>query len=244
MKPRDLLVSLLLLILGAFLGAFASYRFDQLRRNEDETPRYIDYEIESRPIFPPGPCIPGKDVSITLGGKDVSGATRLDLSVYNFSDRDFDNVRFYIDLAAKEPTAGLSGLVLAESASGVNSIPDSVARLTHLEPSSRSGVARFGYKVLSLNRSARLRPSFTVSYFFAGDAAPTLEVNTDTAGIELRRLSRDNIPLQESWCSRTRRYLPHGIAILLLLVVAWCTVGRILSKKTGNPDLINKTPSD
>ncbi len=202
--------SLVLVIISAVLAAITGAWVERQRANDDKMPRLIDYEIESSRIFPPGPYVPGKDVAITIDGKDAAGVTRLDLMVYNFSDKDFDNVRFYIDLVPDNPSE-MPGDIQATSACGVNGIPDSVTRIKDVEPSKRPGAMRFGYEVRSLNRSARLTPSFMVSYYYLTDSPHlTPEINTDRAGIDLRPLSRDQSPLQESWHRRVIRFLPYS----------------------------------
>lgn len=229
-KSQGPLGSLAIIIFTAVVGGITVYLFDRYKDDVDRTPRFIDYEVVSSSVFPPGPCIPGKNVSITIDGTDVASATRLDVSVYNFSDKDFRNVRFYIALIPATPAANLKELILAESACGVNCIPEIITRL-NVEPSDRPGVERFGYEVTSLNRSYSFMPSFKASYFLVGGAIPTVDIKTDNAEVDLRMLSKEEHPLQANWWTRILHKRALLFSALVLLIVALVAGSRFLASQ-------------
>jgi hypothetical protein len=181
--------------------------------------RYLDYIVNYRPGILTRPDIHGRKIEILLDQKPIENLSEVEVSVYNFSDRDYEDVDFYVDLVP----AGGPVEVLAQDVVGARGRYETVEPLRDVVPD--PGELRYGYRVKTLNRSGFDVPAFQARYLTLGGTSPRARVEAIKTGVELRPFfegMRNPFP----WSSLGAILL--GL-LLLTLPVLW--IDRMIARK-------------
>lgn len=173
----QLAVSIIILALGTGVGIIVQ----QYRDEQSSQIRYLDREIFTNESIFSRPYILNKNLEISLDGKPIKNLSRVVVSVYNLSDRDFEQVPVYIDL---EPSKGEKIEVVGEEALGANDLPEGISRLPNLKPSRIPGAVRYGYMIKTANRGEE--SVFRANYWILGDVTPKPSVETNKRGLMFR----------------------------------------------------------
>ena len=188
----QLLVGLVVLTVGTVVGVYV----EKHNAEESGKTRFLDVDIDTSNLLS-APVIPGKKLEVLLDGTKITNLSRLDITIHNFSDKDYEKVPVYLELI---PNEGERFSLIAEEAVGSGAIPEAI-EIIKVQPSKTKGAHRVGYLINTVNRSTGNRsPEFKATFLLIGDT-PNVSVETDKKGIETRKLSylsyRDNESLQE-----------------------------------------------
>jgi len=134
--------------------------------------------------------------------------SQVSVAIYNFSDRDYEQVPIYITLKGED---GNALQLIGESAAGANNIPEAITPIANVAQGDDPSVKRYGYMVTTLNRTQFTEPQFSANYLILGKNKPRVDVQTQKIGLELRQYSPANYG--SSWLG----WLPF---IFVLLYVA------------------------
>lgn len=219
---RDFLKNMLLLGIGAiftFLVQYYSTYENQIL--------YLDYKIEQNIGFLSKPNLPDHDVKIMVDDKVTETLSKFTISIFNYSDKDYSNVPIYINIITKD---GKKPLAVGEYAVGENGIPETIKKISNLEPIRGKDVVRYGYTLSSVNRTEKLSPVFQANFLIEGNEALDIEVSTNYTGLKIREFDYNHIPYFKSF---KRKQLVISIAIIVIFILIYLIVivviGRLIN---------------
>ena len=209
-------VNIVILILGALLGFYVQGIRSDAEDERANKIRDLEYRVSKQPAIIL-PSVRGKKLEVLLDKKPVESISQITVRIYNNSDRDFEGVPIYITL---KPTTGTNLQIVGESAVGPNEFPDAATPMANLSPTSDSTEKRFGYLVGTLNRSNYVEPQFSVTYVILGKDFPSVDIQTNKKGVNLRDFSTTISEIDRSWSYRLLRFFltPYGIAAYFLMI--------------------------
>src|SRR5947209_69565 len=135
-----------LLLVGTALG----YVVQNKRAEADAAIRYLDFEAEPHPALLSRPDIDGRRLEVTLDGQAINNISELTVTVQNYSDRNFDNVPFYLDLYNED---GTTPQLLRQTVVGTHALASAVDTLPQPTGSSAKEI-HFAYNVKTANHQA------------------------------------------------------------------------------------------
>ena len=208
LSAKKIIISAIVSIFLVLLGAGVSWFVQTRQSTAANKLRYVDYQDRFLDSVIRQPTIPGKKIEILLDGQRVANVSQVSVAIYNFSDRDYEQVPIYITLKGED---GNALQLIGESAAGANNIPEAITPIANVAQGDDPSVKRYGYMVTTLNRTQFTEPQFSANYLILGKNKPRVDVQTQKIGLELRQYSPANYG--SSWLG----WLPF---IFVLLYVA------------------------
>lgn len=154
-------LSIAVLVVGTVVGIYV----EKYNQEESGKIRYLDYKINTSSLLNK-PVIQGKTLDVLLDGKPIKKLSQLEISIYNNSDRDYENVPLFLELTPEE---GESFSLVATEAVGAGSIPETIEAV-NVQPSKVVGSYRTGYTIKTVNRTSdRESPEFFATFLITGD---------------------------------------------------------------------------
>jgi hypothetical protein len=181
-ETKKLLTNIFLLIVGALIG----FGVQILRDTSDKKRRFLDVKVSFSDGIFSRPDIQNRNLEILLDNKPIKNLASVDITIYNFSDRDYDNVPVYIDFEANDPNEQIE--IIKTDVAGAHGIREQIESLQR-HPSGSKRLIQEGYQVKTLNRPQDDDPVFQARYLFLGDKTPKVSVYTVKTGLEPRLFS-------------------------------------------------------
>ena len=176
------IVGVITLVLGAFFGS----EFERQRSEDEGNMRYLDLrEVRSSGLLNDAQSS-GLDIEITRGGEPIEDISQVSIELYNFSDRDFEDVMVYVTLEHQRSENAVE--TFYQHAVGARGVSESVTSVPTLPVTDRPGAVRYGYRVSTMNRLGT-DEVFSVSFIVNGDVAPAATVYVDEVGLDTRPFS-------------------------------------------------------
>ena len=176
----QIVVGLILLVVSFFLGFFGHKYLSQ----REARIRYLEFDIQFRSFEQP--TVSNKKLELFIEGQKVEKPSEITVSIYNLTDRDFDNVPLYVEISFGESVVKV---IDEPYVVGSNKLQESVEVNPNINPSTKTGALRYGYTLKTSNRSDHLDPVFQARYLISGAINPSVEVKTHKKGLKLRKLS-------------------------------------------------------
>ena len=222
-------------IIAAVVVAVVAFFIGSRNARKDNETQFLDYnfDINNKLL-----SVPEKEVSnnIKISYKDsqISNLTSVVISVYNFSDRDYEDVPIYITLKSLRSKDSLN--IIQNSFEDVNGLPEQIEFIK--EVSSADNIKIFQYNIKVANRSSPLKgktasnrnssdnlnmepsvPILKLSYLMTGSMLLQVKAGIAKKGLEIRKYDYGNY---EQMCiSKPRYYLLMSLIGLLSLFYFW-----------------------
>ena len=223
-------ISLAVLVAGAFVGVIV----EQKRGKEETKIRYLDYDISYRRQVIDRPTIAGRKLEVFLDGKPIEHLSQVWVSIYNYSDQNYEKVPVFIELSPKtdDPLQ-----IIAEDWVGPGGAPELVEHADVVHKPSVPGGSRYGYSLHVANKSAPFSdPVFRVSYLLLGKTEPKVDVAIRKPGLQERELDYGLVIIeQRSWLEEINP-LASVLGMLTLYAVVMFVTFRIVRKKQAKQD--------
>jgi hypothetical protein len=171
---------LLVIITGIITWGIAYYQYKQTTEK-----KYFEYYFDPNPNFLSKPNLSGKKVAFFMDEKPIENLSQLRVTIYNFSDKDFENIPIYFELSNKN---GDSIKLVNASAFREDGITDGIKEKIEINPSNIKGAVKKRYDISNLSRKNEWKTSFTIDFFFEGKSVPECKVYTDQTNAEARKL--------------------------------------------------------
>lgn len=197
------------MVIGFIFGILQQYYFTY-----ESQIQYLDYKIEQNIGFLSKPSFPDHDVKIMVDDNVTETLSKLTIAIFNYSDKDYSNVPIYISIITKD---GKKPLVVGEYAVGENGIPETVKKISNLEPIHGKDVVRYGYTLYSVSRTEKLSPVFQANFLIEGKEALEIEVYTNYTGLKIRGFDYNHIPYFKS-LKRKQFIITIGIIAIFILI--------------------------
>lgn len=204
-----------MLIVGAALGIYIT---SSKERKDNET-RFLDFrsDINNKLL-----SLPEKEVlnNIKITYKDclINNLTSVVISVYNLSDRDYENVPIYITLKSLRNKDSLN--IIQSSFEDMNGLPEQIEFIKEIPTPDNS--KRFHYNIKTANRASSLKaktpanknssdnlnmepgvPVLTLSYLLTGSMLLQVKADIAKKGMEIRKYDYENY---EQMCISKPKY--------------------------------------
>ena len=197
----QIVIGSILLVIGAIVNQFFIDYNDRIRYLERRTE--ISEGILSRTP------ISKDDISIKYKEEILNDISFISVKLYNFSDKDFEDIPVYIDL---NPVSKSSVEVLVEYASGAKRLPVKEIEVSGLKEDPR--IVRYGYLIKAANRLED-NEIFSSSFVVAGNVAPIPSIEIQKKGLESREFSRSSVS------ALSRIQILAIILLVIILIVAY-----------------------
>jgi len=170
-------------------GSIATLVIQNQRNAEENKLRYLDYTVRTQDKLINPPRIPARKLELLLDGKPLESISKVVVEIYNFSDRDYDDVPVYLELKSDDGNLD----VISQEVTGRGGVPESVTEIPLNKPSETTGALGYCYKINPVNRSSAdslwyAEPAFRTGFLVRGGTAPKVDVKTSKKGVELRPL--------------------------------------------------------
>jgi hypothetical protein len=210
-----LLIPVLVGLVIAVFSAGAGVVVQKRASDSDHSTRYLDYVVSPPRALLSSQSIPGHEISIAVDGQRIETIGLSSVTIYNFSDRDFEDVPIYVELL---PYGDDLMEVVSARVSGSGYVPENVVELDTVEPSPLAGSKRFGYRVLTANRS-RTDPVFQADFFVASERPPLLLISGTSKGLRLRAWDHSDSVGDNVLVFRKSRLWLMGVTVAFAAVV-------------------------
>lgn len=198
--------------------------------------QYLDFGVDSSNILDSSTQkLPSDKLKIFFDNDSknpVNKISQIKVYIYNFSDQDYENVSFYIEIAPKSiSNKGLK--IIPTQAIAVS--PENVEKLSQISSPSNLKGQRYGYKIKILNRTEKLeQPAFKAIYTIIGEKAENIVVKPELvvkslkarvyADENFREYVYENLLAQNNWLYYLIIKFPWIISMAILmtyLVLYW-----------------------
>ena len=208
---KKLLYSILLLIIGALIG----YAIELYKSSEQGRIRYIDKEVGISKSVLNLPTLPAQKIEVFLNDAKVEHITEVRVILSNFEDKDFSDIPVFVTIVPKE---GQYADVIAKDAYvGPSQSRDRVSELTNVKSPLKIESTKFGFKIHTLNRTYGYEDKAYLLFYLLGKVDPTIVVDVNKAGVELRPYSYE----------RYLDYRPVSSYVLMVVVISFVVLSTI-----------------
>lgn len=207
------IISILTLIIGALLG----YYLDTFKDAKKNQLQYLDIRtVSNKDVLRKLSTKNNGEVNLTWGENVIDSVSKITIDVYNFSDKDFDNIPLYIDLSTNDNSKLEIIDIQGENESGIES-----HKIIKGYPKSHSQKSvRYGINLDIVNRSNTYDPSYRISFLIKGSNIPTVLAKVNKKGIKSQEFSRFKFDDK----SLLEKYLPFIIIGFFTIAYAWLLV--------------------
>ncbi|HKR06447.1 MAG TPA: hypothetical protein VJY62_17570 [Bacteroidia bacterium] len=181
---ENIIPGVLILAIGTYIGIYAN----SSKEKNDNKPRFLDYNYfvnDNLVQVPENKLL--KDIRISYQERSIENLTTANVSIFNFSNRDFENIPINITL---KPANGDSLEIIRNNFEGINAMPEDIEFRNEIKRPDNSRIFQFNIK--TANRSGRPDLFFSsnsvlkVSFLIIGSKKPNLEVSVNKAGLDVR----------------------------------------------------------
>ncbi|HTJ50239.1 MAG TPA: hypothetical protein VL443_12330 [Cyclobacteriaceae bacterium] len=222
---ENLLPSIVTLVIGTLLGVYVTSR----QGEQENKKRFLDYRYSvNSGIINVSEANVGNDIKVFYKDRLIDNLTTVNISIANFSDRDYENVPIYIDLSTE---TGDSLEIIRVNYAGQNGLQDEIEYKGETKLTSISKRFEFNTKIANRSESDKNysqvynNPFLSISFLIIGNHEPKLSVKIKKVGLGIREYDYDNY---KPW-----GFLDSPIAILgmiLLGVVGYFLMIIFISK--------------
>lgn len=178
----QLAVSLVVLLVGTAIGIY----FERTQSSENNQTRYLDVRTESNAGILSRPSMPGRNLEILLDSKPIDNISSTSVRIYNYSDRDFENVPVLLELRSGSENSVLE--ILHQKVLGPGGIEETVQRIPSSNKRSEPNHLRF--LLATVNRSLdSSEPVFEALFIAQGNEPPKIKLHIDKKGLKHRTYS-------------------------------------------------------
>lgn len=214
---------IILLIIGGVITYFGQLIFN----NYQTEVKNIDYKITIDKNFISTPNIPKDNIKILVDGKEQKEITKIQVEIFNFSNKDFDKVPIFIILKLDN---GKNLNIIKTYEEGFKNIPSSVSKILDKKLLPRNTPNVFEYDVKPLKRTENFEAGLKVIYLIQGKLEPKIDVFTSLNDVKV-------IPFDYTHSPKSMKQNILAISIILamlivLFLIIVFIIGPILSRFT------------
>jgi len=212
-----MLRQIILLIVGGIITLSINYLWENFKTSVKE----VDYKITKDIEFISTPEIPEHKVEIYVDTHKKKLISRVQVDIFNFSDKDFKKIPIYVSLKTKDKKP--LNVILSYEESYKN-IPSSVEKITDKKLLPKNDSSIYGYEIKLLKRTSGYATGLKVVYLIDGKIEdPIIEVFTTQEGVVM-------VPFDYTHSSATVRnnilatLLLIGLIIILTIIIIFFVV--------------------
>lgn len=222
----NIIPGIVLLIIG---GAITFYVTSNKERKDNKT-RFLDYsfDINNKLLSVPEKEV-SKDIKIFYRDSLINNLTSVDILLFNFSDRDYENVTVNVELRSSRSKDTLN--IIQSNSEDMNKLPGQVVFVGEVPTFENKKILQYNIKTVNRSSSQTVNkatnnnssrnlessvPVVKLSYLMTGSMLLQVKVSVDKKGLLLRKYDFENY--EQLWISRTKFYiLMSAISFLYLL---------------------------
>ena len=201
-----MLRQIILLIVGGIITLSINYLWE----NFQTSVKQVDYKITKDIEFISTPEIPEHKVEIYVDSHKKKSISRVQVDIFNFSDKDFKKIPIYVSVKTKNKTP--LNIILSYEESYKN-IPSSVKKITDKKLLPKNDSSVYGYEIKSLKRTSSYETGLKIVYLIDGKIEdPIIEVFTTLEGVNM-------VPFNYTHSSATVRNTILATLVLIGLII-------------------------
>ncbi|MCL1467544.1 hypothetical protein [Argonema galeatum] len=165
--------------------------------------KYLDFGIDTYNLIDSSTQkLPNDKLKIVFDNDSknpVNKISQIKVSIYNFSDQDYENISLYIEIAPKFPSSKELKIIPTQAIAVSPENADKVAQRSR--PINLKG-QRYGYKIKILNRTDKIeQPAFEAIYTVIGEKAENIIVKPDLVvkSLKVREFAYENFLAKNNW---------------------------------------------
>jgi hypothetical protein len=190
------------------IGGFVTYVFQLAYDNYQTEIKTIDYKTTIDKNFISAPNIPKHKIKIFIDNKEQQSITKIQIEIFNFSKKDFEEVPLYISLKPKNKE---KLIVIGNYEEGFENIPFSVNKITdkNLLPQTSN---TYGYLINILKRTEKYEPAVKFVFLLKGKVEPNIKVFTSMKNLKA-------IPFDYTHSPKSTTQSIYIIILLLAMII-------------------------
>ena len=183
-----LLRAILVAVIPGVILVGITLAVDRKVMSDENRIRELEYKLTPVNGIINKPDLGSRELDILLDGNPIENISTLQVSLYNRTNRDYEDVLVYVEL--HYPTHDQVEVITDSYRSPIGLPRESVQRLPETSDPSTPGARRFGYAFTTINRSPdQYTPVFELSFLVLGTNAPEASVEVQKAGLMAKQYS-------------------------------------------------------
>jgi len=209
------------------IGGIIAYVGQLVFNNYQTETKAIDYKVTIDKNFISTPNIPEHKIKILIDDKEQKEITKVQVDIFNFSNKDFNKVPVFIILKSnnKEKIN-----IVGTYEEGFKSIPSSVTKILDKKLLPKNNQNAYGYNITTLKRTENYESGLKVVYLLQGKVKPEIEIFTSLNGVTIIPFDYTHSPK-----SMTQNILAITILIgtlIILLLIMFFALFPFISRFT------------
>lgn len=235
---ENILPGIVTLLLGTFIGIYVNSK----KEVEDNKKRFLDYSLSIYPYLVKSPEEDlTSDVKVFYKEKSINNLTLVEVSLYNLSDKDFEDIPLYVTLF---PALGDSLEIVRSNFTSYKNMPDIVESK---EISTTDLSKKFEYKIKTANRSASSNiyteenlPIIKASYLIIGAKNPKVELTLNKKGLDIRPWDYLNYSASSPSMVWVILFVLLAFVLLFFVFIFTIKIINFFSRNKAERDLIKR----
>lgn len=196
-------IGFLTLIIGSLLG----YYVDLFKDDRKNQVQYLDIRTESnKAILRKLSTKNNGEVNLTWNGNLIDSVSKITVDIYNFSNKDFEDVPVFIDLALE---SGKKVEIIDIQGEGESGVEDH-QYIDGYPKNTSDNSSIYGVNIEIINRTTSYKPGYRLNFLIKGAEIPSISVSARKKGIKSQGFT--SFKFDEK--SFIEKYLPFIIIII------------------------------